>query len=54
MTRFVGIDHAALDNSGHALKAAEERLETMTCEDQSICSLEAEVEINAYIQIADV
>ena len=23
MTRFVGIDHAALDTSGHALKAAE-------------------------------
>ena len=54
MTRFVGIDHAALDTSGHALKAAEERLETMKCEGQTVCSLEVEVEINAYIQIADV
>lgn len=54
MTRFVGIDHAALDTSGHTLKAAEERLETMKCEGQTVCSLEVEVEINAYIQIADV
>ena len=54
MTRFVGIDHAALDTSGHALKAAEERLETMKCEGQTVCALEVEGEINAYIQIADV
>ena len=36
------------------LLAAEERLETMKCEGQTVCSLEVEVEINAYIQIADV
>lgn len=51
--RFVGIDHTALDISSHALKAAEERLETMKREGQTVCSLEAEVEINAYIKIAD-
>lgn len=51
--RFVGIDHASLDISGHALRATEERLERMKREGQTVCSLEAEVEINAYIQIAD-
>lgn len=51
--KYVGIDHASLDISGYALKAAEERLETMKREGQTVCSLEAEVEINAYIKIAD-
>ena len=27
--KYVGIDHAALDISGYALKAAEDRMETM-------------------------
>lgn len=49
----VGTDHASLDISGYALKAAEERLETMKREGQTVCSLEAEVEINVYIKIAD-
>ena len=41
--RYVGIYNAPLDISGYALKAAEEHLETMKREGQSVCSLEAEV-----------
>ena len=51
--KYVGIDHAALDISGYALKAAEDRMETMKREGLSVSSLEAEVEIGAYTKIAD-
>lgn len=50
--KYVGIDHVTLDISGYALKA-EDRLETMKREGLSVSSLEAEVEIGAYIKIAD-
>lgn len=51
--KYVGIDHAALDISGYALKAVEDRMETMKREGLSVCSLEAQVEIGAYTKIAD-
>ena len=35
---YVSIDHAALVISGHAVKAAEERMETMKRESQTVCS----------------
>ena len=40
---YVGIDHAVFVISGHAVKVAEERMETMKRESQTVCSLEAEV-----------
>ena len=35
---YVGVGHAALVISGHAVKAAEERMETMKRESQTVCS----------------